>query len=89
MLLSSLLSNMSIPPSTTCVTDCSILNLTTCQLVSKRRMVVDQDIIYSKIWSQDGCYNSTLFQATEGYKVYEKVTKLTVFTLTPIRPAKS
>ena len=43
--------------------------------------MVEQDIIYSKIWSQDGCYNSTLFQATEGYKVYEKVTKLTVFTL--------
>eukprot|EP00092_Neocalanus_flemingeri_P014437 GFUD01015576.1.p1 GENE.GFUD01015576.1~~GFUD01015576.1.p1 ORF type:complete len:498 (+),score=105.88 GFUD01015576.1:152-1645(+) len=67
---------MSISPSAHCITDCSILNQTTCQLVSRRPMTLDQDKIYSQLWSQDGCYNSTLFQATEGYKVYEKFSVL-------------
>ena len=57
-----------------CVRACSILSQTTCQPVSRRSLMMDQDMIYSNLWS-DGCYNSTLFQATEGYKTYQKVGK--------------
>ena len=65
---------MTVSHSSNCITDCSILNQTTCQLVSRRSMmVVEEEDQMSQIWSQDGCYNSTLFQATQGYKVYEKV----------------
>ena len=64
---------MSISPSPHCIADCSILSQTTCQPVVRRPMVMDQDIITSTLWSQDGCYNSSIFQATEGYRTYTKV----------------
>jgi len=37
---------------------------------------MEQEKIYSHLWSDDGCYNSTLFQATDGYRQYEKFSHL-------------
>ena len=31
---------------------------------------------FSSIWSEDGCYNTTLFQSTEEYLNYEHVSSL-------------
>ena len=59
--------------SSKCITDCSILNQTTCRLVSRKPLMVDKEKISSQLWSKDGCYNATLFQATEDYNMYEKV----------------
>ena len=56
-----------------CITDCTLLNQTTCQLVPRRTLMEEQE--EEELWSKDGCYNSTLFQATQGYRLYEQVYK--------------
>merc|ERR1711953_1246852 len=56
-----------------CLTDCSVLNQTTCQPVTRRQMVLDNNINLSLLtWDEDGCYNSSLFQSTPEYESYEK-----------------
>ena len=56
-----------------CITDCSILNQTTCKAVTARQLQINQEQIFAHLWYPDGCYNTTLFKATDGYKLYEKV----------------
>ena len=60
-----------------CISDCSLLNQTTCQPVSRRQLVTvtDQEVDMLVITrDEDGCYNSSLFQSTLEYENYEKVT---------------
>jgi len=55
-----------------CITDCSILNQTTCQPVTRRQLVNNKNIdLYLVSSDQDGCYNSSLFQSTIEYENYE------------------
>ena len=62
-----------------CITDCSILNQTTCQPVSRRQLVTYQDMEMFLLTSDEsGCYNSSLFQSTPEYESYEKVKFLKV-----------
>ena len=56
-----------------CITDCSILNQTTCKAVAARQLQINQEQILADLWYPDGWYNTTLFKATDGYKLYEKV----------------
>ena len=70
----SLMAETTSTPRMKCITDCSILNQTTCQLVPRRNMM--EELEEEELWSKDGCYNSTLFQATQGYRVYEQVSIL-------------
>ena len=71
--LKSKMSVTSVEPSLNCITDCSILNQTSCQLVSRKSLLVDKEV-EAELWSKNGCYNSTLFQSTQGYRVYQQVT---------------
>jgi len=60
-----------------CITDCSILNQTTCQPVSRRQLVTYQDMEMFLLTSDEsGCYNSSLFQSTPEYESYEKFSVL-------------
>jgi len=56
-----------------CLSDCSVLNQTTCQPVTRRQMVLDNKLSLSLLTSdEDGCYNSSLFQSTPEYESYEE-----------------
>ena len=63
---------MSTSTSYPCVTDCSILNQTTCQLMQPKQFQAEQEEIDSNMWNQKGCYNSKLFKSTLEFKNYEK-----------------
>ena len=64
---------MSIPVSSSCIRDCSLLNQTTCQPIRAKRIDMNQEDIHDHLWYPDGCYNSSLFKDTEEYMNYDKV----------------
>ena len=57
-----------------CISDCSLLNQTTCQPMSRRQVPAQAADILVLTSDEDGCYNSSLFQSTLEYETYEKVT---------------
>ena len=56
-----------------CVTDCSILNQTTCELMQPKHLYAEQGEIDFNLWDQNGCYNPILFKSTLEYKYYDNV----------------
>jgi len=62
-----------IVPTEQCITDCSILNQTTCLPASpKPRTIVNYHLDYEGLWEEDGCYNTSLYQKTEHYHTYQQ-----------------
>jgi len=62
-----------IVPTEQCITDCSILNQTTClPAAPKPRNIVNYHLDYDGLWEEDGCYNTSLYQKTEYYHTYQQ-----------------
>jgi len=62
-----------IPITEQCITDCSMLNQTTCLPASpKPATIINYHLDYEGLWEEDGCYNTSLYQKTEYYHTYQQ-----------------
>jgi len=64
------LTTTSVSPS--CITACSLMNQSTCEYISPSRLVVREEDIQAELYQPDGCYNTTLFRASQDYHLFEQ-----------------
>jgi len=66
---------MSLVPTSQCITDCSLLNQSTCLPATPRPTPAPTYTMGSEgLWEEDGCYNTSLYQRTAGYHTYQEFT---------------
>ena len=59
--------------SSSCITACSLMNQSTCEYISPSKLVLSEEDIQAELYYPDGCYNTTLFKASQDFHLFEQV----------------
>lgn len=67
-----------------CINDCALIDPDTCLPLSRKALysVIPESVLQENLYDEAGCYNSSIFQSTEGYSSYETFsTSISVLTI--------